>query len=86
MRVSWTAYVTAATVVSLMCWSQQPAEAQTAQEAGTVTSPAAPSGPTPRLPNGRPDLTGIWQRPYVPNVTQPRPGPGAPRAHLASEA
>ena len=78
MRVSWTSYVTAATVVSLVCWSQQPAEAQTAQEAGTVTSPAAPSGPTPRLPNGRPDLTGIWQRPYVPSVTQPRAGHKGP--------
>ncbi|SVA31314.1 uncharacterized protein METZ01_LOCUS84168, partial [marine metagenome] len=44
MRVSWTSYVTAATVVSLVCWSQQPVETQTAQEAGTVTSPAAPSG------------------------------------------
>ena len=78
MRVSWTSYVTAATVVSLVCWSQQPVETQTAQEAGTVTSPAASSGPTPRLPNGKPDLTGIWQRPYVPNVTQPRDGHKGP--------
>ena len=76
MRVSWTSYVTAATVVVLLCWSQQPAETQTAQE--TETSPAAPSGPTPRLPNGRPDLTGIWQRPYVPNVTEPRAGHKGP--------
>ena len=76
MRVSLTCFGTAPTVVVLLCWSQQPAETQTAQE--TETSPAAPSGPTPRLPNGRPDLTGIWQRPYVPNVTEPRAGHKGP--------
>jgi hypothetical protein len=26
----------------------------------TVRRPAAPSGPTPRLPNGHPDLSGVW--------------------------
>lgn len=36
-----------------------------------VPSPsAAPDGPTPRMPNGRPDLSGVWQRPYVPDMSK----------------
>jgi len=29
-----------------------------------------PSGPTPRLAGGKPDLQGVWQRPYVPDMTR----------------
>ena len=28
-----------------------------------------PSGPAPRLPNGRPDFSGVWDHPYVPDMT-----------------
>jgi hypothetical protein len=27
-----------------------------------------PAGPTPRLPNGKPDLSGLWANPYSPNM------------------
>jgi hypothetical protein len=27
-----------------------------------------PAGPTPRLPNGKPDLSGHWTNPYTPNM------------------
>jgi hypothetical protein len=27
-----------------------------------------PAGPTPRLPNGKPDLSGHWANPYTPNM------------------
>ena len=27
-----------------------------------------PAGPTPRLPNGKPDLSGLWANPYTPNM------------------
>ena len=29
---------------------------------------AAPAGPTPRLPNGKPDLSGHWTNPYTANM------------------
>jgi hypothetical protein len=29
-----------------------------------------PSGPTPRLPSGRVDLSGVWEKPYVPDMTK----------------
>src|SRR5688572_31433335 len=27
------------------------------------------SGPAPRLPNGKPDFSGIWDHPYVPDMS-----------------
>ena len=30
---------------------------------------AAPAGPTPRLPNGKPDLSGLWANPYTADMT-----------------
>lgn len=29
-----------------------------------------PTGPAPRLPSGKPDLNGVWQGPYVPDMTR----------------
>ena len=31
-------------------------------------APQTPAGPTPRLPNGKPDLSGLWANPYTPNM------------------
>jgi hypothetical protein len=33
--------------------------------------PQGPDGPTPRLPNGKPDMSGLWQNPYTPNMARP---------------
>src|SRR5262245_12068835 len=38
-----------------------------AQRAGRTPSPARPA---PRIPNGRPDRNGVWERPYVPDMTR----------------
>ena len=29
----------------------------------------APTGPTPRMPDGHPDLSGFWERPYTPDMS-----------------
>ena len=39
-----------------------------------LNDPSLPSNTIPRLSNGKPDFNGIWARPYVPDVTQVRPG------------
>jgi hypothetical protein len=35
---------------------------------GRGGAPAAPAGPAPRLPNGKPDLSGHWNNPYTNNM------------------
>ena len=53
---------------------------------GEQTTPGsrnAPTGPAPRLPNGRPDFNGVWDHAYVPDMSlsakdvaqQKAPGP-----------
>ena len=38
-------------------------------ERSTPGSRNAPTGPTPRLPNGRPDFNGVWDHAYVPDMS-----------------
>jgi hypothetical protein len=45
--------------------------------AGVCSQPVAgqrdfkpPIGPTPRLPSGKVDFSGVWQKPYVPDMTK----------------
>lgn len=37
---------------------------------GRAGAPAQPAGPTPRLPNGKPDLSGHWTNPYTPDMAR----------------
>lgn len=43
---------------------------------GGLLSPSlwAEAAAIPRLSNGKPDLNGVWQRPYVPDMTRNGPG------------
>jgi hypothetical protein len=40
-----------------------------ANESSTRVVEKAPTGPPPRLPSGRPDFSGVWDHPYVPDMT-----------------
>ena len=44
--------------------------AQNTTNFATPVPVEVPTGPTPRMPNGKPDFTGVWQRAYVPDMSR----------------
>lgn len=78
MRVHWNSVVTMAAVLAVA--SLLPIFAAVQGEPGAGAGAAqgqrgqrgqraqVPAGPTPRLPNGKPDLSGHWANPYTPNM------------------
>ena len=72
MRLRWNSIVASVAVVGIMSLGPAPTGAQTDPAYEAERGPTAPTGPAPRLPNGRPDMSGIWDKPYVPDMTQPR--------------
>jgi len=61
----FTSALIAAVVVAALSIAATPIFAQRGQR-GQAAQP--PAGPTPRLPNGKPDLSGHWANPYAPNM------------------
>jgi hypothetical protein len=55
--------------------AQPPAGGGAAKGKGKAGGYQPPTGPAPKTPWGTPDLNGVWQRPYVPNMEQ---GAGEP--------
>src|SRR5262245_16955785 len=41
----------------------------TAGESTAKGAATTPNGPAPRLPNGHPDFSGVWDHAYVPDMT-----------------
>ena len=60
MRKRLVSIVTAAvTLITVLLLAQTPAAAQAGGRGGQRGAPG-PTGPAPRLPNGHPDLSGVW--------------------------
>ena len=66
MKKTQHAAIALALTLSLGAWL----EAQNTTNFATPEPKSAPSGPTPRRPNGKPDFTGVWQRAYVPDMSR----------------
>jgi hypothetical protein len=72
VRIHWNSIIIAAAVLVLLSMEFTLA-GQAPQQGGQRGGRGAnanlpPAGPTPRLPNGKPDLSGHWGNPYTPNM------------------
>jgi len=67
VRIRAISAITAA-LLTLLFWL--PGSSQGGRGGGAKPEPGAPTGPAPRMPDGKPDLNGVWEKPYVPDMTR----------------
>ena len=70
--------IVAATLVGAVAGllaAQEPQPGAPAAKKGTGGGYKPPEGPAPKTPWGTPDLNGVWQRPYVPDIERGNGGP-----------
>ena len=60
MRIRFVHLIVVASALGVSVWAQAPAAAPAPAPARRGRGPVAPTGPLPRLPNGKPDLNGLW--------------------------
>lgn len=65
----------AATVTATQLAAQAPPAAPPQAAGGREGGYKPPTGPAPKLPWGKPDFNGVWQRPYVPSIERGAGGP-----------
>ena len=83
MRSRWKSIVARTAVLAILSFAPMLAAVQAGQRgqgsggAGAAPGgqrgqrgPQAPTGPAPRLTSGKPDLSGLWNQPYVPDMTR----------------
>ncbi len=59
-----------------VCWPRRsPNRARPPPREGTGGGYKPPEGPAPITPWGKPDLNGVWQRPYTPDIERGNGGP-----------
>jgi hypothetical protein len=66
-----TQILVAATVLAALSLAAVPMAAQTGSGLqATAKTPDAPAGPAPRTPDGKVSLSGVWEVPYVPDMSR----------------
>jgi hypothetical protein len=71
VRISSTgSFIAGLTIVAAVWLTPTGAVAQTTRQPSASGLPKAVAGQIPRMPDGKPDLSGVWQRPFVADMSK----------------